>query len=695
MMRRLLACAAIVVGAATSAPLAAQTTITLRADSTRRVVSPGEKLAMPVILDMTAAAGTNLGSLTTGVTFANASLNFDSVKVGSFGSVTPNTAGASSGSLTLGVFDAAGTTTTQTLATVYFTASSTTGGSTIGFTPTVAGSAAGANIQSLMRTRPMDVCVLPGGKWGDVNGDSLVSPLGDGNVNVIDAQQIARYAVGLPVANRSGVVARGDVNADAAVNIIDAQQIARASVGLSAATRVGTFTFSSLPTTSVSVTPGTAQSIDVGGNRQLAAAALDANNVDVGYCATFAWTSSDPAVATVSSTGIVTGVGAGSATITATTNGVSKSVTFTVQPFAFQSISAGGQYTCGLTKSSVAYCWGANGQGQIGDGTTVAGAHGGRLIPVAVIGGLTFSSIQAGDDGPAEDATTCGLTSVGAAYCWGHNAYGQVGNGTTGTVTSPTPVLGGLTFTAISSGFRVTCGLVTGGSAYCWGTNDNGELADGTTTRRLQPAAVQGGVTFASLSVGEHVCGLTAAGAAYCWGDNISGGVGDGTSGTSYRTTPVAVVGGLVFKAISAGWTQTCALTLAGAAYCWGGVPYLGPPPPADYKVPVAVPGGLVFTSIAAGKTLACGLTAAGAAYCWGSASDFDGLSLGDGTTSSSLVPVAVSGGLVFSAITVGDGHACGITAAGKAYCWGNNAKGALGDGTTINRLVPVAVLPP
>jgi alpha-tubulin suppressor-like RCC1 family protein len=108
-------------------------------------------------------------------------------------------------------------------------------------------------------------------------------------------------------------------------------------------------------------------------------------------------------------------------------------------------------------------------------------------------------------------------------------------------------VSGGLAFQALSAGDYHTCGLTTSGAAYCWGLNVSGQLGDGTTANRASPVAVSGGLVFQALRAGRyHTCGLTASGAGYCWGDNSSGQLGDGTG---FRVSPVAVVGGVVFGA--------------------------------------------------------------------------------------------------------------------------------------------------
>ena len=109
--------------------------------------------------------------------------------------------------------------------------------------------------------------------------------------------------------------------------------------------------------------------------------------------------------------------------------------------------------------------------------------------------------------------------------------------------------------------------------------------------------------------------------------------------------------------------------------------------------VPKAVLTATAFTSLSAGGYHTCALTAAGAAYCWGQNDSYQ-LGVGANSTSSyRTVPTAVAGGLSLSAISAGGFHTCGLTTAGAAYCWGHNTAGELGDGTTIARAVPVAVV--
>jgi alpha-tubulin suppressor-like RCC1 family protein len=173
--------------------------------------------------------------------------------------------------------------------------------------------------------------------------------------------------------------------------------------------------------------------------------------------------------------------------------------------------------------------------GTLGDGTS----SGDRNIPVLVAGGLGFASVRAGSQ------HTCGLTTGGAAYCWGRNLFGELGDGTPTSPENPAnqniPVLvsGGLSFASVSAGGFHSCGVTPGGDAYCWGGNRAGELGDGTFTDRNIPVLVSGGLSFASVSVGEPTCGVTPGGEAYCWGPNGAGSLGDGT--TTKSATPVRV----------------------------------------------------------------------------------------------------------------------------------------------------------
>jgi len=226
----------------------------------------------------------------------------------------------------------------------------------------------------------------------------------------------------------------------------------------------------------------------------------------------------------------------------------------------FAAVSAGGEHTCGVTTSGAAYCWGQNGFGQVGNG----GAENDfQTTPVAVSGGLTFASVRAGWK------HTCGVTTGGAAYCWGSGPQGKLGNGSTDSQFTPAAVSGGLTFASVSPGSVHTCGVTTSGGAFCWGAGSFGRLGNGTDDRVWTPEPVSGRLAFTSISTHtSHTCGVTTSGAAYCWGDGTFGKLGNGTE--DGHPMPVAVSGELAFKSVSAGEFHNCGVTTSGAAYCWG-----------------------------------------------------------------------------------------------------------------------------
>lgn len=280
-------------------------------------------------------------------------------------------------------------------------------------------------------------------------------------------------------------------------------------------------------------------------------------------------------------------------------------------------ISSQDYQTCGLNTSGAAYCWGPT--------------------PALVPGGHTFVAISSGQ------SHTCGLTGTGSIYCWGANSSGELGNGTTGS-SSSTPVLvsGGLTFQAVAAGASFTCGLTTVGAAYCWGADNQGQLGNGAAGPDSVPHAVSGGLTFTRLTAGLfHACAVAADSTAYCWGGNSIFQDGDGTGTTTAHQSPNAVFGGYKYLSLTAGELHTCGILPGGFTRCWGaneagqlGAGFAN----AGNSSPVFVTGGQSFTALAVGGHHTCGYTGT-ALYCWGS--DASG-QLGDGRSTDQSHPVRV-----------------------------------------------------
>ena len=393
------------------------------------------------------------------------------------------------------------------------------------------------------------------------------------------------------------------------------------------------------------------------------------------------------------------------------------------------SISAAGMQSCAIVNGG-AKCWGANPNGELGDGTTTY-----RSIPSDV------SGLSAGMLGLAlGESGGCAITADARAMCWGHRI---LGNGTgNGYRSAPTGVFGlDSGASAIGAGKDHTCAVKNGG-AVCWGRNTFGQLGNDTSVDSAVPVTVSGLTSnvvlvsggqlkscallqngavkcwgqgyawtptdvpeldsgVAALSVGgSHACVLMTSGAARCWGYNAYGELGDGSPVSSFQNIPVTVTGmtsGTL--AISAGTRHTCAIVASGGVRCWGygSNGALGNnTTPYQQITPVDVTDiASGATAVAAGINHSCALVG-GVVYCWGY-NQYG--SLGDGTRAQSNTPVLVSGLPTGVTALIKPGayasQTCAITPGGAAYCWGANYSAQVGDGTVANRLAatPVAYL--
>jgi alpha-tubulin suppressor-like RCC1 family protein len=246
------------------------------------------------------------------------------------------------------------------------------------------------------------------------------------------------------------------------------------------------------------------------------------------------------------------------------------------------SVAAGDYHSCALTTGGGVKCWGRNASGQLGDGQACGSFW--CANPVNVSGlGSGVAAISAGSQ------HTCALTTGGAVKCWGDNGHGPLGDGTTVHRTAPVNVSGlGSGVVAISTGTSNTCAITTGAALKCWGVNITGELGIGTTigpetcssvacaTTPVDVPSLGSGVAAVSVG-GDHVCAVVSGGGK-CWGSNSYGKLGIGTSmgpetcGISPCSTTPLNVSGLAsgVSAISAGGGHTCALAAANVAKCWG-----------------------------------------------------------------------------------------------------------------------------
>lgn len=307
----------------------------------------------------------------------------------------------------------------------------------------------------------------------------------------------------------------------------------------------------------------------------------------------------------------------------------------------------------------------------------------------ALPAGLSLSSAGVLSGTPTVENPSGTSFQVTASYKTktGQQAYTLVVNGV---------VLRGVV--QITAGAWHTCVLTTYGGVKCWGNNGAGQLGDGTNTNRLTPVDVVGLSSGVARLHGHyyHTCALTTSGGVKCWGDNSAGQIGDGIGdGTrTWRSTPASPLNlaESVVGLAGRGW-YTCALTAAGAVKCWGQNSYgqLGDGSTTTRLTPVTVSGldsGVV--SLAGGTYHVCAVMSAGPVKCWGR--NLEG-QLGDGTTTDRLTPVAVTG--LSSGVRSLQGgwyYTCALTTAGGVKCWGANSSGQLGDGTFTSRNIPADV---
>ena len=232
-------------------------------------------------------------------------------------------------------------------------------------------------------------------------------------------------------------------------------------------------------------------------------------------------------------------------------------------------VTASQDITCAIDTQRQGFCWGddTGDAGRVGNGGPGANV----AVPVKLAGGHLWKNIYAGL------YVVCGVTVTGDGYCWGEENDGDLGNagGTTDTVYEPTPVDGTHKWLKIipSDGPQhFTCGLRTDGAAYCWGDDSEGSLGDGAGDSGTQasPVAVGGGFTFADIGGGGAICGIEADGDAYCWGRGNNGEMGTDAGGTDYFVPATEVSGGYKWKKIVGGYKHFCGLTTANKVYCWG-----------------------------------------------------------------------------------------------------------------------------
>jgi alpha-tubulin suppressor-like RCC1 family protein len=333
---------------------------------------------------------------------------------------------------------------------------------------------------------------------------------------------------------------------------------------------------------------------------------------------------------------------------------------------------------CAIQSSGTLWCWGGNGNGQVGVGNITTP----QTLPLQV-GSSTWAAVAEGA------SATFGIQTNGTLWDWG-----------TGASTTPTQI-GSATWTAISASGnpnQMACGIQTGGTLWCWGsTNVSGQLGQGNTTVFSSPTQV-GSSTWTAISAGGtqssnmSVCGIQTGGTLWCWGANGSGQLGQGTTGGTYFSP--TQVGSATWTAISQVGNFACGIQTGGTLWCWG-LNTNGQLGQGNTTSPLTSPtqvGSATWTGVTGSTSTACGIQTGGTLWCWGFNTSGQ---LGQGNTTSPLTSPTQVGSAMWTAVTILNGTTtCAIQSSGTLWCWGGNGSGQVGVGNiTTPQTSPLQVL--
>jgi alpha-tubulin suppressor-like RCC1 family protein len=399
---------------------------------------------------------------------------------------------------------------------------------------------------------------------------------------------------------------------------------------------------------------------------------------------------------------------------------------------AVRSLSLGTKHTCVLFDNGKVGCWGRNGEGQMGVGTTAdvgddPGEMGSALRFVDLGTGRTATAIAAGS------YHTCALLDTGQVKCWGLGAGGQLGQGSIapigaapgqmGDALAPIDLGTGRTAVALTAGASHTCAILDTRQVKCWGSNISGQLGAGELDLfgdgpgemgDARPTVDLGtGRTARSISAGaSHTCAVLDTNQLKCWGSATFGqlglgsedSIGDGPGEMGDSLDPVDLGTGRTARAVSAGRFHTCVLLDTAQVKCWGRGLYgpLGsggnddigddPGEMGDSLDPVDLGTGRTARSISAGDIHTCAILDTRQVKCWGAnvwgqigTGDLFGRGDDPGEMGDALPAVDLGASRTPLAVTTENEHTCAVLTNRRVVCWGRNDTGHLGRGDTVD----------
>ena len=375
-------------------------------------------------------------------------------------------------------------------------------------------------------------------------------------------------------------------------------------------------------------------------------------------------------------------------------------------------VSLGYNHSSAITSIGRVFMWGYNYTGQLGDGTTTNKENPTEITSLfGLSSNETIIQISLGEN------HSSAITSTGRIFMWGRNNYGQLGDGTTLSKTTPIEITNQFSLTnnetiiQVSLGENHSSAITSTGRIFMWGNNYKGQLGTGMTNSSSDPIEITANLGLGSnekviqISLkGENSSALTSTGRLFMWGNNTFGQLGDGTTTQKLIPTEITNHFGLTYDEkiiqISLSVYSSSALTCTGRVFMWGlnSSGELGDGTTIDRTTPIEITSHFSLTSnesiiqVSLGRSYSSALTSTGSLFVWGS--NYVG-QLGDGTTLSNYNPTNITNhfnlttGETIVLVSLGNIHSSALTSLGRLFMWGHNYYYQLGDGTTIDKHSP------